>query len=135
MASVPALIQYGDIPNSSLFDESNPVTPDILVQSLTVSATRDEKTYLNAQGTTFALEYRNPTITFAFDGYITTKSGDGLANKHPGTEVLTLANFTIDTFGFSPADGTMIFMDPSRVETNTEMAKTTFSVKQFPFVV
>lgn len=134
MPAVAALIQYGDIPNTSLLDESNQTTPDILVQSLTVSATRDEKTYLNAQGTTFALEYRNPTISFAFDGYITNKT-TGLANQHPGTRVFTLANFTALTFGFDPADGKMIFMDPSRVETNTEMAKTTFTVKQYPFVV
>jgi len=49
--------------------------------------------------------------------------------------VTTLANFTANTYGFVPGDGTMIFMDPNRSETNTEMAKTTFSVKQYPFVV
>jgi hypothetical protein len=49
--------------------------------------------------------------------------------------VTTLANFAALTYGFDPNDGTMIFMDPNRSETNTEMAKTTFSVKQYPFVV
>jgi hypothetical protein len=134
MAAVDALIQHGNIPLSSLEDESNALTPDILVQSLTITAARDEKAYLNAAGATFGLEYRNPTITFAFDGYLSNKTL-GLANKHPGTAVTTLANFTVLTYGFDPNDGTMIFMDPNRTETNTEMAKTTFSVKQYPFVV
>lgn len=134
MPAVDALIQHGNIPLSSLEDESNALTPDILVQSLTITASRDEKAYLNAAGATFGLEYRNPTITFAFDGYLSNKTL-GLANKHPGTAVTTLANFTVLTYGFDPNDGTMIFMDPNRTETNTEMAKTTFSVKQYPFVV
>ena len=134
MAAVDALIQHGNIPSSTLLDESNSSTPDILVQSLTITAARDEKAYLNASGATFGLEYRNPTITFAFDGYLSNKTL-GLANQHPGTAVATLANFAANTYGFVPADGTMIFMDPNRTETNTEMAKTTFSVKQYPFVV
>ena len=134
MPAVAALIQHGNIPSSTLLDESNSSTPDILVQSLTITAARDEKAYLNASGTTFGLEYRNPTITFAFDGYLSNKTL-GLANQHPGTEVTTLANFTVLTYGFDPNDGTMIFMDPNRTETNTEMAKTTFSVKQYPYVV
>ena len=103
------------------------------MQSLTVSATREEKEYRNSDGNVFALQYRNPTISFAFDGYITTKSGSGLANLEPGKRVIALANFTSDTFGFTPTDGIMIYMDPSRSETNEEIAKTTFTVKQYPF--
>ena len=136
MAAVDAIIQYGNIPSTSLGlkNESNPTTPDILVQSLTISATREEKEYRNADGNVFALQYRNPTISFAFDGYITTKSGSGLANLEPGQRVTALANFTSDTYGFSPTDGVMIYMDPSRSETNEEIAKATFTVKQLPFV-
>lgn len=136
MAAVEAIIQYGNIPSSALGlkNESNATTPELLVQSLTISATREEKEYRNADGNVFALQYRNPTITFAFDGYITTKSGDNLANKSPGETVSALANFTADTFGFVPADGIMVYMDPSRSETNEEIAKTTFTVKQYPFV-
>jgi len=135
MPSVDAIIQYGNIPSTALGlkNESNPSTPDILVQSLTVSATREEKEYRNSDGNVFALQYRNPTISFAFDGYITTKSGSGLANLEPGKRVIALANFTSDTFGFTPTDGIMIYMDPSRSETNEEIAKTTFTVKQYPF--
>ena len=73
-------------------------------------------------------------MSTAFDGYLSNQT-TGLANQHPGTAVATLANFAANTYGFVPADGTMIFMDPNRTETNTEMAKTTFSVKQYPFVV
>ena len=99
MPSVDAIIQYGNIPSTALGlkNESNPSTPDILVQSLTVSATREEKEYRNSDGNVFALQYRNPTISFAFDGYITTKSGSGLANLEPGKRVIALANFTSDS--------------------------------------
>jgi hypothetical protein len=133
MAAVAAIIPYGNIPTSSLKDESNSVTPEILVQSLTVSASREEKEYRNSSGAIFALEFRNPTISFAFDGYITNKTG-ALSNGQPGERVTTLANFTTDTFGFDPTDGVMIYMEPSRSETNEEIAKTTFTVKQYPFV-
>lgn len=133
MAAVQAIIRYGDIPSTSLLNESNSVTPEILVQSLTTTATRDEKAYLDARGVTFALEYRNPTVSFAFDGYISNRTGS-LSNGHPGEQVMALANFTTDTFGFDPSDGVMVYLDPSRSETNEEIAKTTFTVKQYPFV-
>ena len=133
MAAVQAIIRYGDIPSTSLLNESNSVTPEILVQSLTTSASRDEKAYMDARGVTFALEYRNPTISFAFDGYISNRTGS-LSNGHPGEQVMTLANFTADTFGFVPTDGVMVYLDPTRSETNEEIAKTTFTVKQYPFV-
>ena len=133
MAAVDAIIRYGNIPSTTLLNESNPTTPDILVQSLTTTATRDEKTYLDARGVTFALEYRNPTISFAFDGYISNRTGS-LSNGHPGEQIMTLANFTSDTFGFVPTDGVMVYLDPTRSETNEEIAKTTFTVKQYPFV-
>lgn len=133
MAAVQAIIRYGDIPSTSLLNESNSVTPEILVQSLTTTATRDEKAYLDARGVTFALEYRNPTVSFAFDGYISNRTGS-LSNGHPGEQVMALANFTTDTFGFDPSDGVMVYLDPTRSETNEEIAKTTFTVKQYPFV-
>ena len=134
MAAVEALITYGNIPASSLKDESNPSTPDILVQSLTTSATREMKDYRNADGNVFGIELRNPIITFAFDGYITSKTAT-LANATPGASVLTLANFPTETFGFLPGDGTMIYTDPVRTESNEEIAKTTFTVTQYPFVL
>lgn len=133
MAAVQAIIRYGDIPSTSLLNESNSVTPEILVQSLTTSASRDEKAYMDARGVTFALEYRNPTISFAFDGYISNRTGS-LSNGNPGEQIMTLANFTTDTFGFDPTDGVMVYLDPTRSETNEEIAKTTFTVKQYPFV-
>jgi hypothetical protein len=137
MPAVAAILRYGNLPSASLSlkDEQNATTPEILVQSLTTSATREEKEYRNSDGNVFALEYRNPTISFAFDGYITTKTGPGLSNLEPGQRVFNLANFTVSTFGFSPTDGVMIYMDPSRSETNEEIAKATFTVKQYPFVV
>jgi hypothetical protein len=133
MPAVSAIIRYGTIPSASLLDESNPTTPDILVQSLTTSGSREMKDYRNADGNIFGLEYRNPIITFAFDGYITSKTAT-LANATPGATVTALANFTINTFGFAPGDGVMVYTDPVRSESNEEIAKTTFTVTQYPFV-
>lgn len=132
MPAVSAIIQHGNIPASTLVDESNSTTPDVLVQSLTISATRESKEYKAAGGYVFAVEERNPVITFAFDGYVSVK--DGLADEHPGTAVTSLANFTESTFGFAPGDGTLIYRNPVRTETIDELAKVTFDVVQMPFV-
>ena len=133
MPSVAAIIEYGTIPASELADESNSSTPDVLVQSLTKSATRTMKDFKNAAGATFGIQYRDPKLSLSFDGYIANTT-TGLANQEPGTEVATLANFTADTFGFTPGDGTMVFENPVRTESNEDMAKMTFDVVQYPFV-
>ena len=133
MPSVAAIIEYGSSPASELADESNSSTPDVLVQSLTKSATRTMNAFKNASGATFGIQYRDPKLSLSFDGYIANTT-TGLANQEPGTEVATLANFTADTFGFTPGDGTMVFENPVRTESNEDMAKMTFDVVQYPFV-
>ena len=103
----------------------------LLVQSVTISATRTSKEYLNASGAVQGLEERDPKITFTFDAYITDYSG--MVEYEPGQEVTALANFSTAKLGFSPGDGTMVFRDPSITESNTEAAKISFSVTQYPF--
>jgi len=126
MPAVEAILEHGSIPASGMVDETS-----LLVQSVTKSATRDEKTYMNASGAVAGVQYRNPILTFAYDCYITEYSGLVVAN--PGSEVTSLANFTEDTLGFTPGDGTLVFTDPTITESNSESAKMTFSVKQLPF--
>ncbi len=59
----------------------------------------------------------NPVNTISFSAHATALSG--LANQEPGTSVVSLANFSSAVQGFDPADGTMIYRDPSR-ELNNE---------------
>ena len=126
MPAVAAIIEHGSIPTASLTDETS-----LLVQSVTISGTRESKEYMNASGAVQGVEERNPKITFTFDAYITEYSG--LATYEPGQEVTALANFSTAKLGFSPGDGTMIFRDPTITESNSEAAKIGFSVVQLPF--
>ncbi len=132
MPAVSAIIQHGNIPSSTLLNESNETTPDVLVTSLSINATRETKEYKAAGGYVFAVEERNPIINFSFEGWISVK--DGLADEHPGTAIVSLANWTESTFGFDPSDGTTIFRNPVRTETIDEMAKITFDAVNYPFV-
>jgi hypothetical protein len=127
MPAVAAIITHGTIPTTAFTDETS-----LLVQSVTKSGTRDSKEYMNASGAVQGLEERNPKLTLSFDAFITDYSG--LATYEPGQEVTSLANFTVSTLGFAPGDGTMVFRDPVITESNSEAAKITFSVTQYPFV-
>lgn len=126
MPAVAANIHHGSIPTASLTEESS-----LLVQSVTITGARDPREYLNASGAVQGIELRNPRISFAYDAYITAYSG--FATYEPGQAVASLANFSESKLGFSPGDGTMVFTDPTITETNTEAAKMTFTVTQYPF--
>lgn len=127
MPAVQAIIEHGTIPGEALEDESS-----LLVQSVTKSATRESREYMNADGCVQGIQERNPKLVLSFDAYITDYSG--LAAQHPGTEIVSLANFQLVTFGFAPGDGTIIFRDPVITESNSDAAKMTFTGTQFPFV-
>ena len=127
MPAVQAIIEHGTIPGAALEDETS-----LLVQSVTKSGSREPREYLNADGCVQGVQERNPKLTFSFDTYITEYSG--LAAQHPGTEIVSLANFAVTTLGFVPGDGTIIFRDPVITESNTEAAKMTFTAIQLPFV-
>lgn len=128
MSAVPCQINYGtptgiDCP----VDE-----PDVLVNSLTITPSREKKTYKNGLGCTSILQFKDPLLAFAFDGYILNVAG--LADQHPGTTVTALANYQTATYGFDPADGVMVYEDPSRECTNEDIAKAKFNVVQYPHV-
>ena len=106
--------------------------PNVLVNSLTITPSREKKSYKNGLGCTSILQFRDPILTFAFDGYITTLAG--LADQHPGTSVTSLANYQGATYGFDPADGVMVYEDPSRECSNEDIAKAKFNVVQYPSV-
>ena len=127
MAAVSAIIEHGTIPTASLENETS-----LLVQSVTFSGTRETKEYMGADGSIQGLEERNPKLTISYDAYISDYSG--LVEYNPGQEVTSVANFEVSKMGFTPGDGTLVYKDPVITETNTEAAKITFSVVQYPFV-
>jgi hypothetical protein len=127
MPAVQAIIEHGTIPGEALEDETS-----LLVQSVTKTGSREAREYMNAEGAVQGIQERNPKLVLSFDTYITEYTG--LAAQHPGTEVVSLANFQVATLGFTPGDGTLIFRDPVITESNSDAAKMTFTVTQFPFV-
>jgi len=128
MPAIDCIIQHG-----TLEDIDCPVDePNILVNSLTISAAREKKEYKKGEGCIGALRFTNPTLSFAFDGFI--QALGGLTDQHPGTAVISLANYQQDTFGFDPDDGVMVYEDPSRECSNEELAQAKFNVVQYPFV-
>lgn len=121
------IITHGTLPDIELVDE-----PNVLVNSLSITPTRDKQEIKGGSGEVKALRYTNPTITFAFDGYISTLAG--LADEHPGTAVASLLNFQDPVHGFDPADGVMVYEDPTRDLSTEDLAKVKFNIIQYPFV-
>jgi hypothetical protein len=128
MPAVDPRIVYGTLPaDSEILDE-----PDLLVQSLTTTPAREKKAYKGGNRATQGLEYIDPILSFSFDAIVSERTG--LADQHPGTEVTELANFAGSRFGFDPADGIMIFEDPSCEQNTTDPEMVKFTVVHYPFV-
>lgn len=107
--------------------------PALLVQSLTITPSREKKTYKGA--TTKAVEgiqYTNPMLTFAFSCYVSEETG--LAVEHPGGLVDELANFGAEMHGFDPADGILVFEDPVRKMDLENPDALDFNVVSYPYV-
>jgi hypothetical protein len=128
MPTPSAIITHGNIPSDiTLLDE-----PNMLVQSLTITPAREKKEYKGANRAVQGLEYSNPTMSFNFEAYISNAAG--LCDQHPGTEVASLLNFASARFGFDPADGVMVFEDPSTAQGLEDPERITFTVVHYPFV-
>jgi hypothetical protein len=128
MPTPAARIVHGNLPNDvSLLDE-----PDMLVQSLTITPSREKKEYKGANGAVQGLEYKNPLMSFAFESYISERTG--LCDQHPGTTVATLTNFAAARFGFDPTDGIMVFEDPSTTQNLEDPETISFTIVHYPFV-
>ena len=128
MSATQCIIQHGTLGTIDCpVDE-----PNILVNSLTLTPSREKKEYKKGKGCVGALRFQNPILSFGFDGYIQNLAG--LADQHPGTAVNSLANYQAPTYGFDPGDGVMVYEDPSRECTNEDLAKAKLNVVQYPFV-
>jgi hypothetical protein len=123
-----ARIVHGNLPaDIGLLDE-----PDMLVQSLTINPTREKKEYKGANRAVGGVEYLNPMISFVFNAYISERTG--LCDTHPGTVVTELLNYADARFGFDPAEGLMVYEDPSTTQDLNNPETITFSVFQYPFI-
>lgn len=131
MAAPTEVYEYG-VNNSSLVDEPSS-SPVILVDTLTISFTRNEELFQNVNGSTTRARYTDPTATFDFAGKIRTESG--LATQHPGTLTSSLANFQDPINGFDPDAGIILFKDPSReLDRTTDFIGYSWQNLHLPFV-
>jgi len=108
-------------------DETN-----FLISSVRHSAAREAREYKGAEGAVNVVREHNPTMEVQVTGIITAISG--LADDHPGDAITTLANFGTSVFGFDPADGVMIYRDPSRESSNEDQAEVSFTAAHRPLV-
>jgi hypothetical protein len=123
-----AIIKHGNLPaTGGLVDE-----PNMLVQSLSIKAEREEKMFKGANKATQGVLETDPKLTFEFKAIISEYAG--LCDEHPGAAVAELANFAAGIHGFDPEDGTMIYKDPSRDMDNENPDMVNFSVLHLPFV-
>lgn len=133
MPAVEAIIKYGALSELALLDE-----PNLLVQSLTITPSREKQEFKGANLAVRALRYVNPMLQFQFNAIIGTGDSagvpQGFADQHPGTLVAGLENYSDEVYGFSAEDGIMVFEDPSRSLTLESEPEVDFSVFQYPFV-
>jgi hypothetical protein len=126
MPAVNLIEQHGTLTSTTLVDE-----PNVLVESLTITPERTKKEYKGASATK-ALRFTDPKISFAFSGTVANQAG--LADQHVGTSIASLANFSSSRFGFDPADGVIVFEDPSATENGEDPTQLSFTAVQYPFV-
>lgn len=127
MPAPDAIILYGDVPESTLVDE-----PNLLVNSITLSAAREKREYKGGAGNVLGLQYRNPLLTIAFNATVSVAAG--LAIAHPGDEIAELANFASTTHGFDPSVGILVLEDPSTEMSQDNANTVSGTVIHYPFM-
>ena len=129
MPATDCILEHGTFPTSACpVDE-----PNILVQSLSISGTREKKEFKNAAGCITALRYVNPTLTLEYDAYISTEAG--LADQHPGTAITSLNNYAATMHGYAPGDGVIVYEEFTRECTVDDLMKIKFTAVQYPHVL
>lgn len=125
---IDAILSHGGLLESeTLLDEAN-----LLIQSLTLTAAREKKAFRGVNRGTAALQFTDPIFTFAFKAYVSAATG--LAVQHPGTQVTELANYAAARRGFDPAEGMMVYEDPSDELGVEDADMTSFNVVHYPLV-
>lgn len=122
-----AVLQWGDLPTDVMLDE-----PSLSVKSMTRKATRTKKAYKNASGATNGIRYIDPIFTFSFTAVPSAQAD--MADQHPGTQVVSLLNFTEEIHGFDPSVGTLIYEDPEDSFAQEDPWEVKFDVVQYSFI-
>ena len=121
--------------STTLVDEVN-----VLVNSVTVSASRDETEYTSPDGCVTGIKMFNPKLEWSLTGNPLARTAGGttdFSNVAPGTEVGTVgfpfANFgTTEIFGQDPSDGTCIAKEPSLSSSKGSDPEMSWTVTCYP---
>jgi hypothetical protein len=124
-----AIITHGVIPSENILVDE----PNILIQSLTVTPQRTETRHRGPNRATQGITEVDPVIDFAITGLIKTVAG--LADGHPGEQLIELLNYQASLHGFAPTDGIIVYRDPSRSHDTENPDSVTLTVTHFPFVL
>lgn len=139
-ASTCSITLGTDVPvdiSTTLVDEVN-----VLVNSCTVSASRDETEYTNPDGCVTAIKMFNPKLEWSLSGNPLARTAGGTAdfsNVAPGTQVGTgtfpFANFgTTEIFGQEPTDGMCIAKEPSLSSSKGSDPEMSWTVTCYPHI-
>jgi len=112
----------------TIADESN-----LDIEDFKIKVSRETLDRKNRFGALVRREYRNPMTAISFTAFVITAAG--LATQHPGTRVISLANYAVEKRGMDPAVGTMMLDDAEDSLSMTEDLKTSMNITHAPFVV
>ena len=121
--------------STTLVDEVN-----VLVNSVTVSASRDETEYTNPDGCVTGIKMFNPKLEWSLSGNPLARTAGGttdFSNVAPGTQVggltsFPFANFGAEIFGQDPADGICIAKEPSLSSSKGSDPEMSWTVTCYP---
>jgi hypothetical protein len=128
MSAPAARIDKGTFTRSNGANETG-----LHVESITFTSTREEVFYPSiVNGCDVIGDYANPSGEWKIDGIV--KAVSDFATQHVGSAVTSLANFAAETAGCDPAQGVMIFKDPSHSWTPKKPRTLSFGVLWKPFI-
>lgn len=121
--------------SSTLVDEVN-----VLVNSVTVSASRDETEYTSPDGCVTGIKMFNPKLEWSLSGNPLAQTAGGttdFSNVAPGTQVgngtsFPFANFGTEIFGQDPTDGMCLAKEPSLSSSKGSDPEMSWTVTCYP---
>lgn len=127
-APAPLIIHGQADALNDLLDEEN-----LDLKDYKFKVSRQTRDRVNRHGNLRRREYFNPIVAISFTAFIVNAAG--LADQHPGTRVIALANYAVDARGFDPAVGTMMLDDAEDSKTQESDLETSMNITHAPFVV
>lgn len=127
-APAPVLIHGASDALHTIEDEAN-----LDIEEFKIKFSRETLDRKNRFGALVWRAYRNPMTSISFTAFIVTAAG--LASQHPGTRVISLANYAVEKRGMDPTIGTMMLDDAEDSLSTTDDLKTSMNITHAPFVV